>query len=114
MGFWARLLGRTEFDSTVTDYVKSVPTGPFRLEIQDVFSITGRGTVVTGTVVSGRVSVGDVVGVRRADGSRLEHTVNGLEASQGRITSAGPGDHIGVLMDAVGRDQIAQGDVLES
>jgi translation elongation factor EF-Tu-like GTPase len=114
MGFWSRLFGRTEFDSTVTDYVSSAPTGPFRLEIQDVFSITGRGTVVTGTVVSGRVSVGDTVGLRRGDGSRVELTVSGLEAFQGRITSAGPGDHIGLLVDAVGRDEIAQGDVLES
>jgi translation elongation factor EF-Tu-like GTPase len=114
MGFWARLFGRTEFDSTVTDYVSSAPSGPFRLEVEDVFSITGRGTVVTGTVASGRVRVGDSVGLRRADGSRVELEVTGLEAFQKRMTSAGAGDHIGVLVNGVGSDEIAQGDVLES
>ena len=44
----------------------------FRLEIEDVFSITGRGTVVTGTVASGQVSVGDRLGLSRADGSRVQ------------------------------------------
>jgi elongation factor Tu len=114
MGFWTRLFGRTELDSTVTDYVATVPSGPFRMVIEDVFSIIGRGTVFTGTVETGSVSVGDSVGLRRADGSRVEMKVRGLEAFQKTMTSAGPGEHIGVQVDAIPREEITHGDVLES
>ena len=126
MGFWSRLFGRTEFDTTVTDYTQSQPlatqrvpevrvsAGPFRLPIQDVFSITGRGTVVTGTVDTGRISVGDRIGIRHADGSRTEVTVAGLEAFQATLRSAGPGEHIGVLLEPLGRDDVAMGDILET
>ena len=85
----------------------------FRLEIEDVFSIMGRGTVVTGTVASGQVSVGDRLGLSRADGSRVQVTVTGLEAFQRILTTAGVGDHIGVLLDPLERDAVASGDVLE-
>ena len=125
MGFWSRLFGRTEFDTTVADYEQSrpaaeqlssghVPAGPFRLAIQDVFSITGRGTVVTGTVDTGRISVGDRIGIRHADGSRTEVTVAGLEAFRATLQSAGPGDHIGVLLQPLERDDVAMGDILET
>jgi elongation factor Tu len=125
MGFWSRLFGRPEFDTTVTDYVQSrpaaeqlrsadAPTGPFRLPIQDVFSITGRGTVVTGTVDTGRISVGDRIGIRHADGSRTEVTVGGLEAFRATLQSAGPGDHIGVLLEPLARDDVSMGDILET
>ena len=139
MGFWGRLFGRTEFDSTVTDFQKSVPvrgsvpgreslpagdsvsareqpgaTGSFRLEIEDVFFITGRGTVVTGTVGSGKISVGDEVGIRQADGSRRRARVTGVEAFRKRLTSAGAGEHIGVLLDSVAQHELAAGDILEA
>jgi elongation factor Tu len=114
MGFWGRLFGRTEFDTTVTDYAATAPAGPFRMAIADVFSITGRGTVVTGTIETGRVSVGDRVGLRHGDGSRVEVVVTGVEAFQQVMTSAGPGDHVGVLLAEITRDEITPGAVLES
>ena len=114
MGFWARLFGQTEVDTTVTDYAAKVPAGPFRMAIEDVFSITGRGTVVTGTIEMGRVSVGDRVGLRRGDGSRVEVVVTGVEAFQKVMTSAGPGDHVGVLLADITRDEVTPGTVLET
>ena len=132
MGFWGRLFGRTEFDTTVTDYqagtaraeaqgeprtpgaTASGAARPLRFEIEDVFFITGRGTVATGRVSSGILSVGDAVEVVRADGTRLSATVTGVEAFRKRLTSAGPGDMIGVLLDTVTRNDLARGDTLEA
>lgn len=132
MGFWGRLFGRTEFDTTVTDYQAAgaarpdvqggPPAGitapgaarPLRFEIEDVFFITGRGTVATGRVSSGILSIGDAVEVVRADGTRIGATVTGVEAFRKKLTSAGPGDMIGVLLDTVTRHDLARGDTLEA
>ena len=126
MGFWARLLGKTEMDTTVTDYQRSVgsaqttpppsvlpPSGPFRMDIEDVFSITGRGTVATGRVASGTVSEGDALTVVRANGQRLPVAVTGIEAFRKRLSSAGPGDNIGLLINGATRSDIARGDRFE-
>jgi translation elongation factor EF-Tu-like GTPase len=86
----------------------------FRLDVQDVFSITGRGTVVTGLVASGQVSVGDRVTLVRGDGSRRVITVVGVEAFQKVLTTAETGEQVGLLLDEVERADVAAGDVLES
>ena len=86
----------------------------FRLAVQDVFSITGRGTVVTGLVASGRVSVGDRVTLVRGDGSRRVVTVVGVEAFQKVLTTAETGEQVGLLLDEVERGDVAAGDALES
>jgi elongation factor Tu len=114
VGFWGRLFGRTEYDTTVTDYRAAGAARPFRFEIEDVFVITGRGTVATGTVRRGILSVGDAVDVVRADGTRVGATVTGIEAFRKKVTSAGPGEMIGVLLDAVNRDDLQRGDALEA
>jgi translation elongation factor EF-Tu-like GTPase len=130
VGFWGRLFGRTEFDTTVTDYqasgaarrdapasAVSAASGaarPLRFEIEDVFFITGRGTVATGKVSSGILSVGDAVEVVRADGTRIGATVTGVEAFRKKVTSAEPGEMVGVLLDTVTRHDLARGDTLEA
>lgn len=114
MGFWGRLFGRTEFDTTVTDYRAAGAARPFRFEIEDVFFITGRGTVATGTVSSGILTIGDAVEVVRADGTRVGATVTGIEAFRKKLTSAGPGEMLGVLLDTVTRHDLARGDTLEA
>ena len=53
--------------------------GVFRITVQDVFSITGRGTVITGQIESGSITVGDTVTLRRRGGSSREVVVAGLE-----------------------------------
>ena len=85
----------------------------FRLEVQDVFSITGRGTVVTGVVASGSVSIGDRVRLIRADGTRREITVVGIEAFRNVLMTAETGQQVGLLLDEVGRNDVAAGDALE-
>jgi translation elongation factor EF-Tu-like GTPase len=126
MGFWARLFGR-EVDTTVTDYQSQVADaagrapgipvggaigGAFRLTVEDVFVIQGRGTVVTGRVEVGQVSVGEVVEWTHPDGRAMSASVTGLEAFRKMLDTAGPGEMIGVLLGDVAAGDIPAGTVL--
>jgi translation elongation factor EF-Tu-like GTPase len=82
----------------------------FRMVVEDVFAIRGRGTVATGRVESGELRVGDVV--RLNDGESLK--VDGIEAFRKILDSAGPGDNIGVLFRKLDRSRISRGDVLSA
>ena len=128
MGFWAKLFGR-EVDTTVSDHqtrvastpdptrAASIPAGgsiggPFRLTVEDVFVIQGRGTVVTGRVEVGTVSVGEVVEWMHPDGRAMSASVSGLEAFRKTLDTAGVGEMIGVLLRGVERSDIPAGVVL--
>ena len=117
MGFWGKLFGR-EYDTTVTDFQASALTAsarPFRMAIEDVFSITGRGTVATGTITAGALAVGDVVQVHRADGARVDAKVIGIEAFRKQLQSAAAGDEmVGVLLESVTKHDLNRGDTLEA
>lgn len=111
MGFWSKLFGN-EVDTTVTDYqAMAAAGGPFRLTVEDVFTITGRGTVVTGRVETGSIRVGQAVDVQT--GSRvLRSTVSGIEAFRKTITAASSGENVGLILEGVGHDDVARGSVL--
>lgn len=86
--------------------------GDFRLTVADVFSIRGRGTVVTGRVDAGSVSVGSEVGVTR-DGQVLRRVnVTGVEMFRKTLDTAVAGQNVGLLLDKVSREDVAAGDVL--
>lgn len=85
----------------------------FRMAVEDVFSITGRGTVVTGQIQSGCVSTGDSVTLRRTDGSVREVTVCGIEMFRKMLDRAGKGDNVGLLLRGVTKSDVGRGDVLE-
>jgi elongation factor Tu len=80
----------------------------FRMTVEDVFFIRGRGTVVTGQVEQGSVRVGDEVRV----GDRRSARVDGIEAFRKLLDEAGEGDNIGLLLKALDRDDVARGDVI--
>ncbi len=82
----------------------------FRMIIEDVFAIRGRGTVATGRVESGQLRVGDEL---RVNGS-LTVTVSAIEAFRKKLDEATVGDNIGVLLKSVERSQLNRGDVLTS
>ena len=84
---------------------------PFLMPIEDVFSISGRGTVVTGRVERGIVKVGDeveIVGIR--DTSKTVCT--GVEMFRKLLDQGEAGDNIGVLLRGVGREEVERGQVL--
>jgi translation elongation factor EF-Tu-like GTPase len=84
----------------------------FRMPVADVFVIAGRGTVVTGTVEAGAVTVGARVTVERAGRPPLAVEVAGIEMFRRTIRRAGTGDSVGLLFRGLTRAEIVAGDVV--
>ncbi|MER5893042.1 elongation factor Tu [Streptomyces sp. NPDC001876] len=82
---------------------------PFLLSVENVLTITGRGTVVTGAVERGTVRVGDRVAVLGAD---IETVVTGLETFGKPMESAEAGDNVALLLRGVERDRVRRGHVV--
>jgi len=84
---------------------------PFLMPVEDVFSITGRGTVGTGRVEKGKVKVGDkveVVGIK----DTMETVVTGVEMFRKILDEAQAGDNVGLLLRGVDKDRLERGMVL--
>jgi len=84
----------------------------FLMAVEDVFSITGRGTVATGRVERGIVKVGDTVDMVGLSKEVPQTTVTGLEMFQKSLEDAMAGDNVGVLLRGVQKEQIERGMVL--
>ena len=103
-----------ELMATVDEYIPTPVRDtdkPFLMPVEDVFTITGRGTVATGRVERGQVKVGDnveIVGIK----DTLASVVTGVEMFRKLLDYAEAGDNIGVLLRGVSRDQIERGQVL--
>jgi elongation factor Tu len=85
--------------------------GDFLMPIEDVFSISGRGTVVTGRIERGRVKVGDeveIVGIR----DTVKTTCTGVEMFRKLLDEGQAGDNVGVLLRGTKRDDVERGQVL--
>jgi elongation factor Tu len=84
---------------------------PFQMPIEDVFSITGRGTVVTGRVEQGELEVGtevEIVGIRDTQ----KTTVTGVEMFRKLLDSAVAGDNVGLLLRGIDKDDVERGQVI--
>jgi elongation factor Tu len=116
VGWWP--FGRRSTDDKSVETLLSEanrlsPTGAFRLPVDDVFVITGRGVVVTGRVQSGAARVGLPVRVVRDGMPVATSRVRAIEAFRKVKESATAGDNVGLLLEDVSRDQLAAGDVVE-
>ncbi|KJY19052.1 MULTISPECIES: elongation factor Tu [Streptomyces] len=85
---------------------------PFLLPVENVLTITGRGTVVTGAVERGSVRLGDRIAVLGGDGEPLETVVTGLETFGKPMESAEAGDNVALLLRGVPRDGVRRGHVV--
>ena len=85
---------------------------PFLMPIEDVFSITGRGTVATGRVEQGVVKVGDTVELVGLTDESRQVVVTGVEMFRKQLDQAEAGDNIGALLRGVQREEIQRGQVL--
>ena len=97
-------------DSYVPDPVRELDK-PFLMPIEDVFSIKGRGTVVTGRVERGRVKINDtmeIIGIKATQTT----VVTGVEMFRKLLDEGQAGDNIGVLLRGVEKDQVERGQVL--
>ena len=84
---------------------------PFLMSVEDVFSITGRGTVATGRVEKGKVKVGDnleIVGIKETQ----KTVATGIEMFRKLLDEAQAGDNIGVLLRGIDKSQVERGQVL--
>jgi len=97
-------------DSYIPEPIRDVDK-PFLMPIEDVFSITGRGTVVTGRVDRGLLKVGteiEIVGIRPTQKS----TVTGVEMFRKLLDEARAGDNVGLLLRGTGKDDVERGQVV--
>ncbi len=85
----------------------------FRMTVEDVFSIKGRGTVVTGTIESGALRVGDTIRITRQNGAIGKTVVvSGLETFRKTVKEVTAGNTVGVLLKDVAKSDIERGDIL--
>jgi elongation factor Tu len=84
---------------------------PFIMPIEDVFSITGRGTVVTGRIEGGKVNVGDTIEIVGLSNT-TSTTVTGVEMFRKLLDSGMAGDNVGVLLRGTKREDVERGQVL--
>jgi len=116
------LEGEAEWEEKIVELMDAVdsyiPTPerqtdkPFMMPVEDVFSITGRGTVATGRVERGQVKVGDVIEIIGIAEEAKSTTVTGVEMFRKLLDYAEAGDNIGALLRGVAREEIQRGQVL--
>jgi elongation factor Tu len=104
-----------ELMAAVDEYVPEPPRDidkPFLMPVEDVFTITGRGTVATGRVEQGQIKTGEeveIVGIHKETGKTV---VTGVEMFRKLLDSGQAGDNIGALLRGVKREDIERGQVL--
>jgi elongation factor Tu len=99
----------------VDDYIPTPPRPvdqPFLMPVEDVFSIKGRGTVVTGRIERGVVKVGDTIEIVGFTEAPRAVTVTGVEMFQKTLDTGEAGDNVGCLLRGVERNEIERGQVL--
>jgi len=100
-----------EVDAFIPEPVRDIDN-PFLMPVEDVFSITGRGTVATGRVEKGKVKVQDNVELVGLTTERRTVVVTGVEMFKKMLDEAAAGDNIGLLLRGVQRNEIQRGQVL--
>lgn len=100
-----------EVDAFIPEPVRDIDN-PFLMPVEDVFSITGRGTVATGRVEKGKVKVQDNVELVGLTEERRTLVVTGVEMFKKMLDEAAAGDNIGVLLRGIQRNEIERGQVL--
>jgi len=85
---------------------------PFLMPVEDVFSITGRGTVATGRIERGIINSGDPVDILGMGAENLKSTVTGVEMFRKILDRGEAGDNVGLLLRGIDKDQIRRGMVI--
>ncbi|MCB9017554.1 MAG: elongation factor Tu [Paludibacteraceae bacterium] len=85
---------------------------PFLMPVEDVFSITGRGTVATGRIETGIIKVGDEIEIIGLGAEKMKSTVTGVEMFRKLLDEGEAGDNVGLLLRGIDKAQIKRGMVL--
>lgn len=108
MGLFSKLFNKETKDTPQeipSDYAKE----KFHMTVDDVFTVMGKGTVVTGRIASGEIHVGDYVII---NGGQRTAEVIGIEMFRKQLDYAKSGDNCGILLKDISRDEINSGDYL--
>src|SRR5690625_476360 len=97
-------------DENVPDPVRDIDK-PFLMPIEDVFTITGRGTVITGRVERGRLNVNDEVEIVGLNDAPIKTAVTGVEMFRKLLDYAEAGENVGLLLRGTKREEVARGQV---
>jgi len=117
------LNGLPEWEDKVMELMAAVDTWielpqraidkPFLMPVEDIFSITGRGTVATGRIETGIIKVGDEIQIIGLGAENLKSVVTGVEMFRKLLDEGGEaGDNVGLLLRGIDKDQIKRGMVL--
>jgi elongation factor Tu len=116
------LNGEQKWVDTVLELMEAVDTWieeplreidkPFLMPIEDVFSITGRGTVATGRIETGIAKTGDAVDIIGMGAGKLSSTVTGIEMFRQILDRGEAGDNAGILLRGIEKSQISRGMVI--
>lgn len=116
------LNGDPKAEETVMELMNAVDTyiptperdkdKPFLMPIEDVFSITGRGTVVTGRIERGAIKVGEPVEIIGMQEEKLSSTVTGVEMFRKLLDRGEAGDNVGLLLRGIDKDEVERGMVV--
>ncbi|GGB15335.1 elongation factor Tu [Puia dinghuensis] len=104
-----------ELMAAVDSYIPLPPRPvdqPFLMSVEDVFSITGRGTVATGRIERGRIKVGEAIEIVGLQDAPLSSTVTGVEMFRKLLDQGEAGDNAGLLLRGIEKTQIRRGMVL--
>ncbi len=110
---WAEKV--VELMQAVDDYIelpKREVDKDFLMPIEDVFSITGRGTVATGRIETGVANTGDAVDIIGMGADKLKSTITGVEMFRKILDRGEAGDNVGILLRGIEKDQITRGMVI--
>jgi len=116
------LAGETKWVKAIDDLMDAVDSyiplpprpvdQPFLMSVEDVFSITGRGTVATGRIERGRIKVGEAIEIVGLMDAPLASTVTGVEMFRKLLDAGEAGDNAGLLLRGIEKNQIRRGMVL--
>jgi elongation factor Tu len=116
------LEGDAKWSQTVIDLMEAVDNWielpprdvekPFLMPIEDVFSITGRGTVATGRIETGVANTGDAVDIIGMGAEKLKSTITGVEMFRKILDRGEAGDNVGILLRGIEKTQISRGMVI--
>ncbi len=116
------LNGEAEWEDKVIELMSAVDTyiptparemdKPFLMPVEDIFSITGRGTVATGRIERGVINVGEAVDILGMQEEKLSSTVTGVEMFRKLLDTGQAGDNVGLLLRGIDKDAIERGMVI--
>ncbi len=98
---------QTQTDTPIQTHNTSYSGDAFMI-VEDVFTIAGRGTVVTGRIISGDIRIGDEIKINGVTPSRID----GIEMFRKTLDYATVGDNVGLLLNGITKDMINRGDAL--